>query len=61
MQARLRQLIQDDAAQDLIEYSLIATFIALSAVAMIMNVGTGVNTMYATSDTQVQAAVAAAS
>ena len=61
MQIFLRQLIHDDAGQDLIEYGLLAGFIALAAVAMIMNIGTSVNSLFSASNTQVQAAAAAAS
>ena len=57
----LRQLVRDDAGQDLIEYALLAGFIALASVAMITSIGTGVNTVYTNVNTQVDAAAAAAS
>ena len=59
MHTHLRQLIRDDAGQDLIEYGLLAGFIALAAVAMIMNIGTGVNSLFSANNTQVQAAASA--
>ena len=46
MQTLLRQLIRDDAGQDLIEYALLAGFIALASVVMITNIGTGTNSVY---------------
>ena len=61
MQTLLRQFIRDDAGQDLIEYGLLAGFIALAAVAMIMSIGTGVNSLFSASNTQIQAAAAASS
>ncbi len=45
-QTLLRQLIRDDGGQDLIEYALLAGFIALASVAMITNIGTGTNSVY---------------
>ena len=56
MQTLLRQLIRDDARQDLIEYALLAGFIALASVAMITSIGTGVNTVYTAVNTEVAAA-----
>ena len=56
MQTLLRQLIRDDAGQDLIEYALLAGFIALASVAMITSIGTGVNTVYTAVNTEVAAA-----
>ena len=61
MQTLLRQLVRDDAGQDLIEYALLAGFIALASVAMITSIGTGVNTVYTNVNSQVDAAAAAAS
>ena len=59
MPTLLRQLLEDDSGQDLIEYSLIASFIALAATTMIINLGTGVNSVYTTSNTEVQSAATA--
>ncbi len=56
MQTLLRQLVRDDAGQDLIEYALLAGFIALSSTAMITTIGTGVNTIYTAVNTEVAAA-----
>ena len=56
MQTLLRQLIRDNAGQDLIEYALLAGFIALASVVMITNIGTGVNTVYTAVNTEVAVA-----
>ncbi len=59
MHTLLRRLIQDDTGQDLIEYGLLAAFIAVGSVAVITSIGSGVNSVYSTSNTSVQAAAAA--
>ena len=48
MQTLLRQLIRDDAGQDLIEYALLAGFIALGSVAIITTLGGEVSDLFAT-------------
>ena len=55
MKTFMTQLFQDECGQDLIEYALLAGFISLVAVGAITTVGTGVNTVYGSIDTQVQA------
>ena len=57
MKKFLIRLTAEEDGQDLIEYALLAGFIALSSTAMITSIGTGVNTVY----TAVNADVAAAS
>ena len=59
MRTLLRQLLQGDTGQDLIEYSLLAAFIALGSVAVIISIGAEVNSVYTASNTSVQAAAAA--
>ena len=49
------RLMTDDSGQDLIEYALLAGFISLVAVAAIINVGTGVNSVYGAIEGQVAA------
>ena len=56
MREFLLRLAREDEGQDLIEYALLAGFIALASVAMITNVGTGVNTVFTSVNTQVAAA-----
>ena len=46
----------EDDGQDLIEYALLAGFIALASVAMITNIGTGLTTVYTAINTQIQSA-----
>ncbi len=46
----------EEDGQDLIEYALLAGFIALSSTAMITTIGTGVNTTYTAVNTDVAAA-----
>ena len=46
MRKFLIRLTVEEDGQDLIEYALLAGFIALSSVAMITSIGTGVNTVY---------------
>ena len=48
-----RNFVQDESGQDLIEYALLAGFISLVAVVAITSVGTGVNTVYGSLNTQV--------
>ena len=47
---------REDDGQDLIEYALLAGFIALASVAMITNIGTGLTTVYSAISTQIQSA-----
>ena len=61
MRESLLRLVREDEGQDLIEYALLAGFIALASVAMITAIGTGVNSVYTATNTQVAAAAAAAS
>ena len=56
MREFLLRLAREDEGQDLIEYALLAGFIALASVAMIANIGTGVNTVFTSVNTQVAAA-----
>ncbi len=55
------RLIRKDDGQDLIEYALLAGFISLVAITAITGVGTGVNGVWLSVDTQVTAAAAGAS
>jgi Flp pilus assembly pilin Flp len=53
MKKFLARFVREDEGQDLIEYALLAAFIALVAVIMIINVGTGVNLIYTQINSQV--------
>ena len=56
MKKFLIRLTVEEDGQDLIEYALLAGFIALASVAMITNIGTGVNSVYTAVNTDVAAA-----
>ena len=56
MREFLLRLAREDEGQDLIEYALLAGFIALSSTAMITSIGTGVNTVYSAVNDEVIAA-----
>ena len=42
----VKRFLVDDQGQDLIEYALLAAFVALAAVAAITQLGTAVNNIY---------------
>ena len=56
MRKFLIRLTVEEDGQDLIEYALLAGFIALASVAMITNIGVGVNTVYTAVNSEVAAA-----
>jgi pilus assembly protein Flp/PilA len=53
MKKLLARFVREDEGQDLIEYALLAAFIALVAVIMIISVGTQVNLIYGQINAQV--------
>ena len=56
----LRSFIGDDEGQDLIEYALLAAFIALAATLAMQTVGISINTLFTTVSTQLGLASTAA-
>jgi pilus assembly protein Flp/PilA len=44
----IRQLLRDDRGQDLIEYALIFTFVALGAIASLKSISAGVAAVFGT-------------
>ena len=50
----ITRLWRDDEGQDLIEYALLAAFIALAALAAMRLVGGGINTLFQNVNTQLQ-------
>ena len=56
MREFLLRLARDDTGQDLIEYALLAGFIALGSVAIITTLGGGVSDLFATVEDAVVAA-----
>ena len=55
------RLMNDECGQDLIEYALLAGFISLASVLAITGVGTGLNGVWGSVDTQMTTAAAGAS
>jgi len=51
----LKLLVVDEAAQDLVEYGLLAAFISLAVIASIEVMGTALNTAYGSFKTQIDA------
>ena len=51
----VEHLVRDDRGQDLLEYGLLVTLIALAAVAAVGLFGTNVNTLWSPIDTFVRA------
>jgi Flp pilus assembly pilin Flp len=51
----VERLVRDDRGQDLLEYGLLVTLIALAAVASVGLFGTSVNTLWSPIDTFVRA------
>jgi pilus assembly protein Flp/PilA len=58
MKKLLGRFVREDEGQDLIEYALLAGFIALAAVLAIMNIGVGLNSIYSKVNLQVSSAAA---
>ena len=56
MRTMMTRFVKDDAGQDLIEYALLAAFIALACVAAMGFVGTGVNDLFNSIKDKLQAA-----
>lgn len=46
MTTLLRRLVREEQGQDLVEYALLAAFIALSATAMLALIGPQINLLY---------------
>ena len=53
------RLVRDEAGQDLIEYALLAAFIALACVAAMTFVGGGINNLFGTVKNKLDQAAAA--
>ena len=59
MTTLLRRLIREEQGQDLIEYALLAAFIALAATASLLLVGPQISTLYGAITSKLGLAVAA--
>jgi Flp pilus assembly pilin Flp len=55
------RFVQDESAQDLIEYTLLITFIALGTAAVLLNVGGSTKPIWTSTSTQLVNAASAAS
>lgn len=53
--------VKDEQGQDLLEYSLLMAFIALTSAAIFINAGESVNSIWQTTNTQLSNAIVAAS
>ena len=56
MKNLIARFVRDEQGQDLIEYALLAGFISLAVVTAVTNVGTALNGLYGTVETQVDLA-----
>jgi len=61
MKRLIAQFVRDEQGQDLIEYALLAGFIALAVVTVVTNIGTSLNTLYTNVNTNVDNASKAGS
>ena len=52
----MRRLVWEDEGQDLIEYALLAAFIALAATAAMIALGGGINTLFTKVTTELSTA-----
>ena len=56
----IKAFVQEDAGQDLVEYSLLLGFLALGSLALLSSAGTSVKTIWTSIGTQLTAAAAVA-
>jgi len=55
--ATLRQFLQDESGQDLIEYALVAALVALGAITAMKAMATGLSTAFSTVSSDLSSAV----
>ena len=53
------RIMKEDSGQDLIEYSLLAAFISLTSMLVVINLGTAIDVLYTSLNTDTQALQAA--
>ena len=53
------RILKEDSGQDLIEYSLLAAFISVTSMLVVINLGTAINVLYTSVNTDTQALQAA--
>jgi pilus assembly protein Flp/PilA len=56
MKRLLVRLVREEEGQDLIEYALLAAFVALAAIGAMIAVGGGINTLFTTVKTKLEEA-----
>jgi len=52
-----QEFLRDDAAQDLVEYALVAALIALGCVAAMNNIATGISTVFSKATSDIDSAI----
>ena len=52
----LKNLVQDEAGQDLVEYALLLVFLALTAVAILPQLGSSINAVFSQSSSALSGA-----
>lgn len=57
----LKNFINDEEGQDLVEYALLLGFVALAAVALLTTIGTNIKSIFTSADTKIGTAATAAS
>jgi Flp pilus assembly pilin Flp len=57
----IRQFVQDESGQDLIEYSLLITFVAIACLALIASGRPATNAIWTSANTQLSSAQSSAS
>lgn len=61
MKTFLKQFVQDESGQDLIEYTLLLAFIALASASLFVSAGNSVNSIWQAGSTQLSNAAVSAS
>ena len=61
MKKYIRQFLNDDQGQDLIEYTLLLAFVALASAALFISAGGSINSIWSTANSQLSAAGSATS
>jgi pilus assembly protein Flp/PilA len=56
MRTTFVRLVREEEGQDLIEYALLAAFVALAAIGAMIAVGGGINTLFTTVKTKLEEA-----
>jgi pilus assembly protein Flp/PilA len=56
MNRTIARLVREEEGQDLIEYALLAAFVALAAIGAMIAVGGGINTLFTTVKTKLEEA-----